>query len=106
MEEAQQSNNGDRGFVGLTLKLRDTGKVREPRTARWGQRVPGKVVAGHTRAPKERKATLRRTNEGGQNRDRASLTINESCPTGKKPISRTTNTCRRARWKQNWEEGR
>lgn len=94
------------GFVGLTLKLRDTGKVREPRTARWGQQVPGKVVAGHTQAPKDRKATLRRTNERDQHQDRASLTINESCPTGKKPISRTTNACRRARWKQNEEEGR
>lgn len=90
MEEAQQSNNGDRGFVGLTLKLRDTGKVQEPRTARWGQQVPGKVVAGHTQAPKERKAILRRTNT----RTPGQSQLNDK-RTGKKPVSRTTNACRR-----------
>lgn len=103
MEEAQQSNNGDRGFVGLTLKLRDTGKVQEPRTARWGQQVPGKVVAGHTQAPKERKATLRRTNERDQHQDRASLTINEP---GRSPFPGRQTPAGEARWKQSEEEGR
>ena len=48
-----------------------------------------------------------RPEEGKRGRpplDRASLARSEWCPTRKKPVFRTTNACRRARWKQNWEE--
>ena len=42
------------GYVGLTLKLRDTGKVWEPRTAGGGSGCQGRPRQA-TQAPEERK---------------------------------------------------
>lgn len=90
------------GYVGLTLKLRDTGKVWEPRTASGGSGC--QVRSWQVTHRPQRRGSRPEEDKRGLPLDRASLTRNELCPTRKKPIFRTTNTCRRARWKQNWEE--
>ena len=74
----------------------------EPRTASGGSGSQGRPRQA-TQAPEERKPP-----EEGKRAspppDRASLARSEWRLTRKKPVFRTTNACRRARWKQNWEE--
>lgn len=68
----------ERGYVGLTLKLRDTGKVWEPRTASGGSgcQVRSWQV---THRPQRRGSHPEEDKRGRPTLDRASLTINELC---------------------------